>query len=319
MNDHSSHPVDLREFNASLQRVYDTTPKTQTGIQGPGSISWKIGKEWMLFAGGGAASLLQLAHPYVAYGVDEHSATRTDPIGRFNRTFQNVHAMLFGDLGKAMDSARRVRRLHDQVIGTIEHDVGRFKKGDAYDAADAGALLWVHATLIHGAVTVYELAIGPLSLAEKDQYWEESKNFARLFGVPDEIIPPNWTEFLKYWDEMINSDTIAVSKPAREIARFLLAQGLSRPTPATYLLQVLTAGLLPERLRKEYNLSFNARDRVVFHSFWKVVRPVYSNLPERLRVLPAYVEAMNRVHGNERPDRVGRAVMQFMLKNITPG
>ena len=39
--------------------------------------------------------------------VEQHSATRTDPAGRFLRTFENVYPMIFGDLESALRSARR--------------------------------------------------------------------------------------------------------------------------------------------------------------------------------------------------------------------
>src|SRR3712207_7704222 len=40
-----------------------------------------------LFLGAGRALLLQLAHPWVAAGISQHSTTLADPIGRFHRTF----------------------------------------------------------------------------------------------------------------------------------------------------------------------------------------------------------------------------------------
>ena len=67
-------------------------------------MSWKIGREAITFLGGGRAALLQLAHPYVAHGVDQHSETRTDPIGRFNRTFLHVFNMIFGSQADALES-----------------------------------------------------------------------------------------------------------------------------------------------------------------------------------------------------------------------
>ena len=57
------------------------------GLYGPGSESWRLGREAMLLLGAGPrALLLQLAHPLVAEGVDQHSDFRADPWARLAGT-----------------------------------------------------------------------------------------------------------------------------------------------------------------------------------------------------------------------------------------
>ena len=51
--------------------------------------------------GGGRALLLEVAHPFVAAGVAEHSAYRTDPFGRLQRTLAAMQAITFGDTPRA--------------------------------------------------------------------------------------------------------------------------------------------------------------------------------------------------------------------------
>lgn len=46
------------------------------GLFGPSSKLWEVNREAIVFLGAGRASLLQLAHPWVAYGVEHHSLTR---------------------------------------------------------------------------------------------------------------------------------------------------------------------------------------------------------------------------------------------------
>jgi uncharacterized protein (DUF2236 family) len=73
------------------------------GVLGPDSVTWRIYREAVLFLGAGRALLLQLAHPWVATAVADHSQVFADPIGRLRRTFRTMFTMIFGtsrDLGK---------------------------------------------------------------------------------------------------------------------------------------------------------------------------------------------------------------------------
>ena len=54
-----------------------------------------------------ARLLLQLAHPWVATAIAEHSTALSDPIGRFHRTFEIVFTLVFGSLEQALATSRR--------------------------------------------------------------------------------------------------------------------------------------------------------------------------------------------------------------------
>ena len=116
-----THPgmgtVSESAFANLVEEVSASCGGAELGLFGPTSVSWRVARESVIFVGGGRAALLQLAHPYVAHAVDQHSATRSDPIGRFNRTFTSVFAMIFGDLEHAVSAAYRVRAIHDSVNG----------------------------------------------------------------------------------------------------------------------------------------------------------------------------------------------------------
>ena len=49
------------------------------GLFGPGSMAWRIDGEVLVLAGGTCALLMQLAHPAVAAGVDQHSDSAPIP------------------------------------------------------------------------------------------------------------------------------------------------------------------------------------------------------------------------------------------------
>ena len=48
------------------------------GLYGPENKVWEIARESSAFFGGGRAVFLQLAHPYVASGVEQHSTVAND-------------------------------------------------------------------------------------------------------------------------------------------------------------------------------------------------------------------------------------------------
>ncbi len=288
-------PVGRTVLETSLAALRGVVNNPAAGIHGPGSKSWEINREGVLFLGGGRAALLQIAHPFVGHGVDDHSATRTDPQGRFIRTFENVWAMVFGPLEEALESARRVHAIHAKVAGTIDENVGRFRAGTRYSAADPEALLWVYATLVDSAVVVYERMVRALTAQEKEQYYRESQRFACLFGIPETSIPPDWNAFVAYLADMYRTDTIHVGSRAREIARFLLSPPHVVLTPAANWYRAVTARLLPPAIRMQFGLRYGRVERTMVESSLPVLRQILRALPAQLRYLPVYRRALARV------------------------
>ena len=158
------------------------------GIFGPSSISWKINRESALFLGAGRASLLQLAHPWVAAALDQHSNLRSDPLARFHNTFKVVFTTIFGTLQQALAASRSLYHLHTRIQGQVPTTVGAFAAGSHYQANEVDALRWVFATLVESAVIAYESVLPPLSAAEKETYYGESKTLAMLFGIPPSCV-----------------------------------------------------------------------------------------------------------------------------------
>lgn len=306
--------VTARRLDDTLDELRRGVKDPNLGLFGPGSMMWEIGRESICFLGGGRAALLQLAHPYVAHGVDQHSKTRTDPFGRFQRTFSNVFDMIYGDLDSAIASARRVHRIHERIRGPIRETVGRYAEGAPYRANEVPALMWVHATLWDSAVQAYELVVRKLSNDEKDRYYEETKRFALLFGIPRDALPPDWASFLAYNRRMWESDEVVVGDAAREIASFLFTPPEKILTPVTAFAKVLTAGLLPPRIRAGFGLKFGTSEKRVFQATIRALRATHRTWPYRVRYLPAYLDARRRIQG-----RTGRDRINELLNRIYTG
>src|SRR5580765_7368634 len=111
--------VTREDHDAALAALAREIPNPREGILGPSSIAWQLGGDLAVFLGGGRAALLQIASPHVAYAIDHHSSTKTDVVGRFQRTFRHVFAMVFGPLDDAITAARRVHTIHSRIHGTM--------------------------------------------------------------------------------------------------------------------------------------------------------------------------------------------------------
>jgi uncharacterized protein (DUF2236 family) len=102
------------------------------GVFGPDSVTWRVNREAAIFLGAGRALLLQLAHPWVATAVSEHSQVFADPLGRFHRTFKVMFTMVFGTLDQAVGAARRLHRRHAAITGVMPRAAGPFAIGSRY-------------------------------------------------------------------------------------------------------------------------------------------------------------------------------------------
>src|SRR6516165_3390117 len=88
--------VSTENLERELNLVRGAAAGSQSGIFGPRSVTWQVDREAAIFLGAGRALLLQLAHPWIAAAVEQHSDTFANPIGRFHRTFGTVFTMVFG-------------------------------------------------------------------------------------------------------------------------------------------------------------------------------------------------------------------------------
>jgi len=299
-------------FERSLEAIRGVSADPLEGLFGPRSMLWRIDREAALFLGAGRALLLQLAHPWVAAAVAEHSRAIADPIGRFHRTFGIVFAMVFGTRAQALAAARRLRRRHASVRGVMPEAAGPFAAGSLYLANDADALLWVHATLIETAIIVHDLMHPPLSIGERERYYAETKILAALFGIPQSCLPSSWARFAAYCEAMHASDTLTVSPSAREIATAILAgSGSWLPVPGWY--RSLTAGLLPRRLRADFGLAYDSGEKRAAERALGVLRRLYPMLPSRCRHVGPYHEAMGRLAGRPAPDLPTRLLNRFWI------
>jgi uncharacterized protein (DUF2236 family) len=300
------------DLERELMTIRSVASGESAGIFGPNSVSWKLDREAAVFLGAGRALLLQLAHPWVAVAIAEHSRTLNDPIARFQRTFNITLTMMFGSTAQAITAARRLHRRHAGICGTHAERSGAFAAGSGYRANDVAALRWVWATLVDTAPLAYEFIAPPLSTSDYRRYYAESRLFAALFGIPQDALPQDWADFRGYLDAMVESDILSVSDAARRIAAELFAGARTRwRMPSWY--RALTARMSPPRLRREFGLTYEPREHRSAERAIAVLRLLYPVLPTALRYVAPYHEARSRLAGRERPGALTRVLNRFWI------
>jgi uncharacterized protein (DUF2236 family) len=304
--------VIAESLERELSLVRGAAAGSLSGLFGPRSITWQVNRESAIFLGAGRALLLQLAHPWVAAAVEQHSDTFANPIGRFHRTFSTVFTMVFGTLDQSLAAARHLHRRHAAIEGKFNSAAGPFPVGSPYCANEVSALRWVHATLWETAPMAYALVLPPLARDQRERYYAEGRLFAALFGIPTQYLPPDWAAFSAYIDAMTRSSTLTVTEVARVMAHRLLSGADTwLPVPPGY--KALTAALLPPRLRDGFALRYGKAERDAAQQFIARARRIYPFLPSRLRYVGPYQEAEQRLAGKTQPDFVARMCNRFWM------
>jgi uncharacterized protein (DUF2236 family) len=244
-------------------------------IYRPDSVTWRVNRESALVLAGGRALLMQLAHPAVAAGVDEHSDFRHHPMARLQRTLDLSLRLSFGDRTEVLAAAQAINRVHHHVHGA------------GYSAEEPPLLFWVQATLIDSALVAFETFVEPLRPVERDEYLREAQRVGRLLGVPPALYPRDFDGFERYLEGMLAGPELRVDDRARELAASVLRPPVKGVPAAVWApFGALTAGLLPRSLREAYGLPWGRRQRAVFASARWSLPKLLPHLPAALRTVP---------------------------------
>ncbi|MGW7428444.1 oxygenase MpaB family protein [Streptomyces sp. NPDC054861] len=249
-----------------------------------------------------AALTMQVAHPAVGAGVDEHSVFRTDPWGRGERSLRSVMLWVYGGEAAA-EEGRRLRRLHRTIRGTDAH-------GRRYHALTPAYYAWVHATGFpvyrHGLRYLHR----PLTPDQERRLYAEWLQVGRILGIDDRDMPRTIEEFWPYYRAVLRDEleaTVVVRElvdpdqpvpppdrgplPLRLLLRLLWPLILPRFARFRYF---VTVGLMPPDAREAIGLTWSDRQEKRLRRFALVVRTLVPLLPERLRYLPMAREARRR-------------------------
>ena len=266
------------------------------GFYGPDSEMWRINREAVLLGAGPTALLLQIAHPLVAEGVEQHSRYETDPFGRLHGTLRTTLDLIFGDTATAERAARRLNRIHAGVRGPANDPDARRVAG-SYRALDPELLLWVQATLFKTSLTAYEAWVGPVSDRRRERYWQETRQVGQRLGIPLAKSPADYPAFLRYWRGMLASDgPVRVTATARRLSRGIIHPPLPLvPGPLVDLAALPGLSLLEPRLRDAYGIAWGAGRARLAALGHRLLRIYVRGLPHSWRAMPPARDAERRV------------------------
>ena len=282
-----------QELLASLEQL---PGESGHGFFGPGSVTWRVNRESAVFLGAGRAALLQLAHPWVAVALAQHSNLLHDAIGRFHSTFRVIYTMLFGTRGQATEASKQLYRLHTGIRGELPHAVGGYPSDEHYEANEVAALRWVYATLVESAIFAYEFVLPPLALSDREQYYAESKRMAALFGIPAAALPQDWAAFTRYTSEMFASPQLCVDADALALAKSVLS-GVGTWLRPPHWYRALTAYWMPPQLRTAFELPFGVTEERAVSRAGRWLPRVYPYMPGTVRFVGPFHEANARLRG----------------------
>lgn len=288
--------VSRPDIEELLSRLEELPGSPRLGFFGPDSVTWRVNRESAVFLGAGRAALLQLAHPWVAASLLQHSNLMNDAIGRFHSTFRVIYTMLFGSRAQAIAASRQVYRLHTGIRGELPHAVGTRPRGEHYEANEIKALCWVFATLVESAVLAYEFVLPPLAQDEREKYYAESKRMAALFGIPAEALPWDWSAFVQYTAAMVESPLLGVDENARLLGHSVLSGAGTWLRPPRWY-RALTIFWMPPRFRTAFELFPGEREEESLTWAAGQLPLLYPRIPRAVRFVGPFHEAEARLRG----------------------
>ncbi len=172
-------------------------PRTDFGLFGPQSVTWKIMGEPVMWLAGMRALYLQALHPRVMKGTWQNTSfARPDEAwGRFTRTIRFVQTRTYGTMAEVDRAGRRVRKIHAALTG-VDAD------GSEFRLDEPELLLWVHCAEIASEAEVARRSGVRVTAAELDAFVDEQRRSAEVVGLDPASVPGSMAELDEYFAQM---------------------------------------------------------------------------------------------------------------------
>jgi uncharacterized protein (DUF2236 family) len=228
---------------------------TDDGLFGPGSVTWRIMAEPVMWIAGLRALYLQALHPDVMLGTWQNTslADRSQAWGRFTRTTQFVRVRTFGSTAEVERAGRRLRKIHSSLTGV--DDQGRVFRLD-----EPELLLWVHCGEISSYAEIARRSGVPVSASDLDRFVGEQVRSAEVVGLNPAIVPASLAELDDYYATV--RPVLRATPEARLALRSSFTPRLPAELTALHLvvppLNTLAFASLPRWARRLYGTPASA-------------------------------------------------------------
>jgi uncharacterized protein (DUF2236 family) len=265
-------------------------PAGDHGLFGPGSTSWQVNRETTVLFGGARALLMQAAHPLVLAGARQTGFYERNPWKRLERTLQLTYKITFGTREEALEAARRINLVHEDVNGIDE------VTGLPYDARDPDLLLWVHACLVDSQLLFERLTVGKLDDAARERFHQEQMVGAELLGLDRSRIPPTVGDLTRYIRDLVWSGTLVVTTETMRVADLIRHPPRDVPwRPVLRLVSRWAFATLPEPLRTQYGVRWNPAKQLPLRASLAALKTIRPLLPPVVREIFPARKAAERV------------------------
>jgi uncharacterized protein (DUF2236 family) len=269
-------------------------PQNKT-ILGPDSLMWRYFGDTRVLYLLPSTTTVQVAHPSIGAGVEQHSVYKTDPWGRLERSLSLLWPVLYNTPQGVQEYGNRLREMHRNIKGTDF-------QGNKYHALNPELYTWVHITTYYGMLALAEFNGDKLTDEQKQQLYDEWLQFGRQMGIRDQDMPADIPSYWTYLNSMIENKL--TENPATEYVMHKTYYTQREKHPNSTLsdrtwkiLQTiqgnviwkLKIGFFPESYRKKFGLKWSKLDQLQFNMISLLMRGLWPLLPERARwVGPAY-------------------------------
>ena len=127
----------------------------------------------------------------------------------------------------------------------------------------------------------YDHLVRRLTSAERERLWQESIQFAELFGMPRSAAPASHGAYRRWYEEQLAGEDVYLSPQARYTGR-VCAFAIPMPTSRLAgkgLHDLIMLGSLPSRVRELYGLPWSAAHAAGFWCARASMRPTRTLLP----------------------------------------
>ncbi len=225
------------------------TALAKTGLYGPGSVTWRLAAEPIMWVAGLRAMYLQALHPRTMRATWQNTAFARpgEAWGRFSRTLDFVRVRTYGDLAEVERAGHRVRKIHASLTG-VDAD------GSVIRLDEPELLLWVHCGEIASYANIASRCGMRISAAELDQFVAEQRRGAAVVGLDPACVPASMAELDAYYERMRPS-VYACAEARKALARSFVP---AIPWPFTGLrlvvppMNALAFATLPRWARRRY-------------------------------------------------------------------
>lgn len=267
-------------------------PDHSQPVLGPDSLMWRYFGDTRVMYLLPSTTTVQVAHPGIGAGVEQHSAYKVDPWGRMERSLALLWPVLYNTPEGVREYGQKLRDMHRNIKGTDFN-------GKQYHALNPELYTWVHITTYYGMIALADFMGEPLNEAQKQQLFNEWLQFGRQMGIRDQDMPATTADYWEYLEDTINNRL--QKNPATDyvLHKAYYTGRVKHPDstlsdPVWKVLQTLHGniiwkckiGFFPASFRRKFGLRWTALDQIQFNLISLLMRGLWPLLPEKYRYVP---------------------------------